>query len=174
LVPEKGVFDLLTAYAELEESERSEIGLAFAGDGVCRSQLAERAAVICPGRICFCGFVHRDQLAELYALAEALVFPTHSDPWGLVVNEAMACGLPIIASEVAGCVPDLVENAENGFIVPLGNVGELVRAMRTVLSNSAVATKMGARSALRIQAYSPEACAEGLAKAVVFACGGTE
>jgi glycosyltransferase involved in cell wall biosynthesis len=67
-----------------------------------------------------------------------------------------------------------VENAENGFIVPLGNVGELMRAMRTVLSNSAVATKMGARSALRIQAYSPEACAEGLAKAVVFACGGTE
>jgi glycosyltransferase involved in cell wall biosynthesis len=174
LVPEKGVFDLLTAYAELEESERSQIGLAFAGDGACRSQLAERAAVIRPGRICFCGFVHREQLAELYALAEALVFPTHSDPWGLVVNEAMACGLPIIASEVAGCVPDLVENAENGFIVPLGNVGELVRAMRTVLSNSAVATKMGARSALRIQAYSPEACAEGLAKAVVFACGGTE
>jgi 1,2-diacylglycerol 3-alpha-glucosyltransferase len=174
LVPEKGVFDLLAAYAKLEESERSQIGLAFAGDGVSRSPLAECAAAIHPGRVCFCGFVHREQLAELYALADALAFPTHSDTWGLVVNEAMACGLPIIASEVAGCVPDLVENEENGFVVPPANVAELVRAMRVLLSNSAAARKMGARSALRIQAYTPEACAEGFAKATAFACDGTE
>jgi glycosyltransferase involved in cell wall biosynthesis len=173
LVPEKGVFDLLAAYARLEEGEQSQIGLVFAGDGASRFQLEERAAVV-PGCVRFCGFVHREELAELYALAEALVFPTHSDPWGLVVNEAMACGLPIIASEVAGCVPDLVENAENGFIVPPGNVGELVRAMRTLLSNPTITRKMGARSALQIQAHTPEACAEGLSKAVTFACEGNE
>jgi glycosyltransferase involved in cell wall biosynthesis len=86
----------------------------------------------------------------------------------------MACGLPIIASEVAGCVPDLVENAENGFVVPPGNVGELVRALRILLSNPAVAREMGASSALRIQAFTPEACAEGFSKAVAFACDGTE
>ena len=174
LVPEKGIFDLLAAYAKLEEGERSQIGLVFAGDGVSRSQLAERAALIRPGCVRFCGFVHREELAELYALAEALVFPTHSDPWGLVVNEAMACGLPIIASEVAGCVPDLVENAENGFVVPPGDVEELVRALRILLSNPAVAREMGASSALRIQAFTPEACAEGFSKAVAFACDGTE
>jgi glycosyltransferase involved in cell wall biosynthesis len=174
LVPEKGIFDLLAAYAKLEESERSQIGLMFAGDGVSRAQLEERAAAIHPGCIRFCGFVHRGELAELYALAEALVFPTHSDPWGLVVNEAMACGLPVIASEVAGCVPDLVENAENGFVVPPGNVGELARAMRILLSNPAAAREMGATSALRIQEFTPEACAEGFSKAVAFACDGTE
>lgn len=174
LVPEKGIFDLLAAYAKLEEGERSHIGLVFAGDGGSRSQLAERAAAIRPGCVQFCGFVHREELAELYALAEALVFPTHSDPWGLVVNEAMACGLPIIASEVAGCVPDLVENAENGFVVPPGNVEELVRAMRTLLSNPVAAREMGASSALRIQAFTPEACAEGFSRAVAFACDGTE
>jgi glycosyltransferase involved in cell wall biosynthesis len=174
LVPEKGIFDLLAAYAKLEPGERSQMGLVFAGDGASRLQLQERAAAINPGCVRFCGFVHREELAELYALAEALVFPTHSDPWGLVVNEAMACGLPIIASEVAGCVRDLVENAENGFVVSPGNVGELVRAMRILLSNPAAAREMGASSALRIQAFTPETCAEGFSKAVAFACAGTE
>jgi len=174
LVPEKGIFDLLAAYAQLEDGERSQIGLVLAGDGVSRSQLEERAALIQPGCVRFCGFVHREELAELYALAEALVFPTHSDPWGLVVNEAMACGLPIIASEVAGCVPDLVENKENGFVVPSGNVQELVPAMRVLLTNPTQAREMGAKSALRIQGFTPEACAEGFSKAVAFACDGTE
>ena len=170
LVPEKGIFDLLAAYAKLEADERSQIGLVFAGDGASRSQLEERAAAINPGCVRFRGFVHREELAELYALAEALVFPTHSDPWGLVVNEAMACGLPIIASELAGCVPDLVANAENGFIVPSGSVEELARAMRTLLSNPALARELGASSALRIQAFTPEACADGFSRAMAFAC----
>jgi glycosyltransferase involved in cell wall biosynthesis len=82
----------------------------------------------------------------------------------------MACGLPIIASEIAGCVPDLVENAENGFVVPSGNVEELARAMRTLLSNPSLAREMGASSALRIQAFTPEACADGFSRAVAFAC----
>lgn len=170
LVPEKGVFDLLAAYAKLAESERSKIGLVFAGDGVSRSGLEERAAIIRPGCVRFCGFVHREQLAELYALAEALVLPTHSDPWGLVINEAMACGLPIIASAVAGCVPDLVRQEENGFVVPPRDVEELARAMRR-MSDPSMAAKLGENSARIIQAYTPETCAEGLAKAAAFACG---
>jgi glycosyltransferase involved in cell wall biosynthesis len=174
LVPEKGIFDLLAAYAKLEAGERSQIGLVFAGDGASRSQLEERAAAINPGCVRVCGFVHREELAELYALAEALVFPTHSDPWGLVVNEAMACGLPIIASEVAGCVPDLVKNAENGFVVPPGNVDELARAMRILLSNPSAARQMGASSALRIRGFTPEVCADGFSRAVAFACAGNE
>ncbi len=174
LVPEKGVFDLLCAYAALEENERSQIGLVFAGDGTSRAQLEQRAGAIHPGLIQFCGFLYREQLAELYALAEALVFPTHSDPWGLVVNEAMACGLPIIASAVAGCVPDLVENGENGFIVPPRSVEAIAGAMHELLSASGLAAKMGARSTLKIQAYKPEACAEGFAKAVAFACDETK
>ena len=172
LVPEKGVFDLLSAYAQLGESERSQIGLVFAGDGLSRAQLAERAAAISPGHVRFCGFVHREDLPALYALAEALVFPTHSDTWGLVVNEAMACGLPVIASEVAGCVADLVEDGKNGFLVPAGNVAELTRAMRTWFAHPELTTPMGERSARRIQAYTPESCAEGLANAVTFACNG--
>ncbi len=171
LVREKGVLDLLSAYAELDEEMRSQIGLVFVGDGPLREVLRERATGIHPGSVKFCGWVHREQLPEIYALADALVFPTHSDPWGLVVNEAMACGLPIIASEVAGCVPDLVENAWNGFVVPARNPEELTRAMQT-LCHPDLAAQMGACSVGRIQGYTPAACAAGFAEAVAFACNG--
>lgn len=170
LVVEKGVFDLLASYATLEAHERSQTGLVFAGDGACASELAKRAARISPGCVRFTGFVHREQLAELYALAEALVFPTHSDPWGLVVNEAMACGLPIIASDVAGCVADLVADGENGFVVPAGEVAELTSAMHRIVNNPEQTSRMGARSAMRIQAFTPQACADGIAQAGLFAC----
>jgi glycosyltransferase involved in cell wall biosynthesis len=118
LVPEKGVLDLLSAYARLKAPLRTDVGLVFAGDGLARKELMRKANKIIPGKVCFPGFAQREELAILYALADFLALPTHSDPWGLVVNEAMACGLPIIVSSVAGCSPDLVQNGWNGCVVP--------------------------------------------------------
>src|SRR5258708_1035543 len=80
LVPEKGVFDLLEAYAKLESGVRLEVGLVFAGDGESRQELAQRAKRISPGVVCFPGFAQREDLAGIYALAECLALPTHSDP----------------------------------------------------------------------------------------------
>jgi glycosyltransferase involved in cell wall biosynthesis len=173
LVREKGVLDLLAAYAKLDESMRAQIGLVFVGDGPLRSELMERAAQIRQGEIKFCGWVDREQLPEIYAVAEALVFPTYSDPWGLVVNEAMACGLPVVASAVAGCVPDLVENGGNGFTVTPGDVESLAVAMQKLFNQPNVRLRMRDRSTSIIQAYTPEACSAGFVKAVTFACDGT-
>lgn len=174
LVREKGVFDVLSAYAKLDESVRAGIGLVFAGDGTARTELEHSAAGIRLGSVKFCGFVQREQLSELYALAQALVFPTHSDPWGLVVNEAMACGLPIIASEIAGCVPDLVQNDWNGIVVAPHNVKELTEAMHTLASQPALAERMAECSAERIRSYTPELWADGLIKALTLARNGVE
>lgn len=167
LVPEKGVFDLLEGYAKLERGLRSEVGLVFAGDGVSREDLVQRAKEISPGVVCFPGFVQREDLAGLYALAEALVLPTHSDTWGLVVNEAMACGLPIIVSTVAGCAPDLVEDGWNGYVVPPRDPAKLSVAIDSLVSQLELRQKMSGRSVERIQSYSPEACADGLAGAAI-------
>ncbi len=172
LVPEKGVFDLLQAYAKLESGLRSEVGLVFAGDGIAREELAQQAKRISPGMICFPGFAQREDLARLYALAEALVLPTHSDPWGLVVNEAMACGLPIIVSSVAGSSSDLVEDGWNGYVVPPRDTRELSLAIDSLLHQPELQRRMGAHSAERIRNYSPEACAAGLAAAAVSAATG--
>jgi glycosyltransferase involved in cell wall biosynthesis len=167
LVPEKGVFDLLEAYAMLESGLRSEVGLVFAGDGVSREELAQRAKRISPGTVCFPGFAQREDLAGLYALAEFLVLPTHSDPWGLVVNEAMACGLPIIVSSVAGCSADLVDDGWNGYVVPPRDSDKISAAINCVLRRPEVRRLMSAHSSERIRSYSPEACAEGLAAAAI-------
>jgi glycosyltransferase involved in cell wall biosynthesis len=167
LIPEKGVFDLVDAYAKLGDEMRSEVGLVFAGDGASRDELARQAKQISPGTVYFPGFAQREDLAGFYAQAEMLVFPTRSDPWGLVVNEAMACGLPIVVSSVAGCAADLVEDGGNGFVVPPGDSRQLSLAINSILSQPELGRQMRARSSERIRLNSPEACANGLATAAI-------
>jgi glycosyltransferase involved in cell wall biosynthesis len=170
LVRAKGVFDLLDAYTQLDDATRAKIGLVFVGDGSGRAELMAQASRIAPGTIQFPGFVHREELPEFYALAEALIFPTHSDTWGLVVNEAMSCGLPVVVTSVAGCVADLVENNWNGLVVPTGNSSQLAAATARLAGDSALRTEMGARSKERIEGYSPAVWADGLTKAVQSVC----
>lgn len=165
-VEAKGVFDLLEAYARLNDSERSKVGLVFAGDGSCRTELESRAATIARGTISFAGFIQKEQLAAYYALAEALVFPTHSDPWGLVVNEAMACSCPVIATDVAGCVTDLITDGWNGMVIPSHDVSRLTSAMKELAGNGPLRALMSQNSYQRIAAFAPERCAAGIAKAV--------
>lgn len=166
LVPEKGIFDLLDAYGGLAPELRKEIGLVFVGDGPARAALLQRAAKISPGSIQVKGFAQRELLPTFYALADVFVFPTHTDPWGLVVNEAMACGLPVISSDAAGCVADLIESGWNGRIVSAHDVGQLTSAMDEVAHDGELRSLMGQRSRERIEQYSPEAWASGMASAV--------
>ncbi len=169
LVFEKGVFDLLESYSKLESGLRSEVGLVFAGAGDAREELVQQAKRISPGTVCFTGFVHREDLSGLYAVAETLVLPTHSEVWGLVVNEAMACGLPIIVSNVTGCLADLVDDGWNGYVVPPEDPDKLSVAINSLVRQPEVKRKMSAHSLERIRSYSPEACAGGLAAAAISA-----
>jgi glycosyltransferase involved in cell wall biosynthesis len=162
-VPEKGVFDLLDAYAKLDSGLRAEVGLVFAGDGAAKEDLARRAEAMGSGAIRFTGFTQREVLAGLYAFADVMVLPTHSDTWGLVVNEAMACGLPVVLSDVAGCAADLVEDGWNGHVVPSRNVERLTVAIDSILRQPDRSRQMRLNSLKRIEKYSPEACADGLA-----------
>lgn len=166
LVAEKGVFDLLSAYAKLDERVRRQIGLIFTGDGASRAELERQAASISPGMIRFAGFVQRDQLAAYYALAEMLILPTYSDPWGLVVNEAMACSLPVIVSDVAGCAADLVMDGWNGLRVRPGDVASIAAAMAKIAGNPELRTRMSGNSAERISHYSPAEWVRGIVNAV--------
>lgn len=170
LVRPKGVFELVEAYAQLDDEVRAKFGLVFVGDGADRSELMERASQITPGTIQFPGFVQREGLAEFYALADVLIFPTHSDTWGLVVNEAMSCGLPVIATSVAGCVADLVQDGWNGFVVPPRDPSQLAAKMARLAGDSRLRGEMGSRSLERVEAYSPAAWAEGLVKVVESLC----
>jgi glycosyltransferase involved in cell wall biosynthesis len=165
LIKSKGVFELLRAYASLDPNLRSQVGLLFAGDGSLRPELELIAKSICPGAIRFAGFVQRDELASYYGLSDCLVFPTHSDPWGLVVNEAMACGLPVICGQSAGCTADLVKS--NGRLIDSRNVDQLAHAMEELATDTSLREQMSCESLKIIQNYSPEICAAGIAKAAL-------
>jgi len=166
LVREKGVFELLSAYAKLDQLVREQVGLIFVGDGPARRALESEAASVSCGVITFVGFVQREQLAAYYALAEMLVLPTYTDTWGLVVNEAMACGLPVILSQAAGCAADLVTEDGNGKIVPPREVSSLVSAMQCLASDQARTATMGANSEKRIAAFSPQEWSNGIVRMV--------
>lgn len=165
LVNSKGVFDLVRAYAALPAVLRSQVSLVFAGAGPMRAELEASAREIYPGTVHFAGFIQRDDLASYYALAECLVMPTHTDPWGLVVNEAMACGLPVICTNVAGCAADLIQ--QNGILVRPGDVMQLAQAMQRLASDAELRRSMSQQSRDLIQYFSPEACAGGFAEATL-------
>jgi glycosyltransferase involved in cell wall biosynthesis len=165
-VKEKGLFDLLQAYAQLDPRLRNEVGLVLVGDGVDQVELMHQASRIQPGTIRFAGFVQRDALPGLYALADALILPTHSDTWGLVINEAMSCALPVIVTSVAGCAQDLVKDGWNGCVVPPADSARLSTAMVHLAGDSELRRQMGARSRQIIQEYSPIAWSEGITKAL--------
>lgn len=153
---DKGVDDLLTAWRHLpEESFR----LVIVGDGPLDG-LVRDAANRDP-RIHFVGHVDRDELATLLRASDAFVFPSRSDPWGLVINEAMAAGLPVISTPAPGAVDDLVEDSVNGYIVPTRDPLALSEAMAELASSRERAQAMGRRSLEIIERYSPEAAARG-------------
>src|SRR5271166_941936 len=172
LVREKGVFELLSAYAKLDESMRRQVGLIFVGDGAVRPELELQAPAIAPGMIRFAGFAQRERLAIYYALAETVILPTYTDTWGLVVNEAMACGLPVIVSQIAGCAADLVRENWNGLLVAPRDVASLTSAMRSLAEKSGLRAAMGANSMQHISRYSPKEWSAGVAR-MVQAAGGT-
>jgi glycosyltransferase involved in cell wall biosynthesis len=115
----------------------------------------------------FAGFQQYETLPVYHGLAGALVLPSLSDQWGLVVNEAMAAGLPVLVSERCGCAPDLVEHGANGFVFDPAQPGELAQRMGELAAMPAEQrAAMGRRSRENIARFSPESFAEGFWAAV--------
>ena len=166
MIPEKGISVLLQAYERLDAPLRERIGLVLAGDGPARAQSIEEAARIWPGKFVFPGFLQREELAVLYALADALVFPTFSDPWGLVVNEAMACGLPVIATDVAGATTELVRDGWNGRTVSAGDIDGLVSAMRQLAQDREGTQRMARHCIEHIANFTAQIWADGFMRAL--------
>ncbi|MFA6240655.1 MAG: glycosyltransferase [Candidatus Hydrogenedentales bacterium] len=125
----KGVSDLLEAFT-LFAQRRSDAVLLLVGSGSgearYRALCGERGIA---DKVRFLGFVNRDELARYYAAADLLVLPSRSEIWGLVINEALACGLPVLATDICGAVPELLRDGVNGYVVPSRNPQALCDAM---------------------------------------------
>lgn len=161
LTPIKGADVLVEAHARYRASTDDPWDLTVVGDGPERPALEARAG----GGVTFAGFARGDALGHAYGRADALVLPSRKDTWGLVVNEAMAAGLPVVVSEGAGCAVDLVDG--NGLTVPPGDVEALAAALAHVAGLSdAERASMGARSREIVAGFGLEAFCEGLWSAI--------
>lgn len=124
--------------------------LVLAGDGPLRQELANKISHLgLTDRVHLPGFIQYEELPLYYALADCFVLPSVSEQWGLVVNEAMASGLPVIVSDRCGCADDLVEQNVNGLVFDLSNDNELADKLNEILSDDALLHKKGKES-LRI------------------------
>lgn len=163
LSAEKAIDTLLKAMAQ--EKHRG-LHLVLIGDGPERQALvtlAERLGL--SSRTHFLGGKTLAEIVPYYTKAFALVLPSLSEPWGLVVNEAMVVGCPVIVSDHCGCLPDLVREGETGFGFQAGNVVSLSQAIENMQARSADREAFSDNCKELISHYSPEEVAKQLVKA---------
>ena len=124
----KGPRDLMLAFAQAKVANGL---LIIAGDGPLRAQLtAEALSLGIAPRVRFLGFVNQSQLPAIYTSSDVMVLPSNYEPSGVVVNEAMCCGCPVIASDRVGAARDLVAPVNEDFIYPHGDVDALSARLR--------------------------------------------
>jgi glycosyltransferase involved in cell wall biosynthesis len=164
LIPKKQPRALLDAFLQVKEP----CWLLVVGDGEQRAALEGRAQ----RNVVFTGFMGQRDIVRAYAAADLLVLPSaYDETWGLVVNEAMNFSLPVIVSDQVGCAADLVRPASNGFVVPANDTAALADAICKLVADSALRSTFGARGRALIDAYSIEACADGIVSACLAATG---
>lgn len=144
LIDVKRPMDLLRAFERLRADTRA--ALVFMGDGPLRPELEAFVRERALDGVHFTGFRNQSELGGVFAAADVFVLPSVYEPWGLVVNEAMCFGLPVVVSDRVGAGGDLVREGENGFVFPAGDVEALAGRLRAVLGEADARRRMGARS----------------------------
>jgi glycosyltransferase involved in cell wall biosynthesis len=168
LLDRKRPFDLVAALRTLRQRGMNACGV-FAGDGPLRASLEEK------GRewdvsLVFLGFRNQTELPEAYASADVMALPSEgSETWGLVVNEALASGTPVVVSDAVGCAPDLALEGQTGSVYPVGDTLAFADALQRVLE----APPPPEAIHKAIDAYSVPAAARGILDALSHLARGT-
>ena len=159
LTHRKMPLELLEAW-RLSKSAGTDSWLVYAGDGELMTELRQTVAAEPDVRIL--GFVNQSRLPALYGMADVFVLAGRREPWGLAVNEAMACGTAVIVSNEVGCATDLVD-CDVGRVVPPGDESALAVAIAEV---TAQARAMGDAAARRVKNFSYDTGLSGLREAI--------
>jgi len=160
----KRPFDLLRAFHDASASLPA--ALLYVGDGALRQELESYVASNRISHVYFAGFRNQSELSSYFGASDLFVLPSGREPWGLVVNEAMNFGLPILCSDQVGCAADLVHAGVNGMIFPAGNVDALASAIRTILADDSMRSAMGTQSRNLIAKWSYDEDVEGVVAAL--------
>jgi glycosyltransferase involved in cell wall biosynthesis len=160
LEPNKRPQDAMTAVARLGGAASLLVAGAGPLESVCREQ-ARTSKV----HVSWAGFVNQSQLGRAYAVADCLVMPSEGETWGLVVNEAMATGLPCVVSDRVGCAPDLVIPGQTGDVFAFGDAAALEAAVAGVRKRRQEGWDFAAACRARVAGYSHETATVGLVAA---------
>ncbi len=168
LIEQKHPFLLLEAYERLRDCPNC--ALLMVGQGTLRPQLEKFVQHRNLPQVHFLGFCNQSEMSKYYAVSDVFVRPDgiYIGDWGLTVNEAMACGLAIVASDRIAASRDLVRDDENGFLVQFGDVAGLARALRRLVTDPERCGAMGRRSQEIISHWSYDQCIEGLLAALEY------
>jgi len=166
--PKKNLHGLIRAYASYSRTAGpSAWRLVIAGDGPSRTKLESLAQSLgLTEQVIFAGLRTYEEMPSLYGLAKAFVHASTTEQWGLVVNEAMAAGLPVLVSKRCGCVAELVREGDNGFTFDPRKPEDIAERMLSVHHDPLLRDRMGRRSRHIIADWGPERFATNLRRAV--------
>lgn len=164
LIPKKNIAGLLRSYAHYCQAKKNPWPLVVMGDGPLRDELEGLARSLnVENRVRFMGYLPAEEMGPVYALASVFILASaYSEQWGLVVNEAMASGLPVLVSRICGCVPDLVLDGVTGYSFDPADEAALARLLEQCSSNALDLDQIGKSARNHIKAYSPRNFAENL------------
>lgn len=165
-IARKNLDGLLRAYHQYRIHTSTPWNLVMLGDGADRANLEALVAKENIEGVIFAGFRQIDEIPVYYGLAQAFIHPAHADQWALVVNEAMAAGLPIVVSTKAGCAYDLVKEGKNGFRFDPTDLERLTACLTQLSDPQTDIAAMGQYSAQLIATWSPERFAASLWDAI--------
>ncbi|MBO9711492.1 glycosyltransferase family 4 protein [Sphingomonas sp.] len=157
--------DLLAAFLKLR-AQGIDAHLVMVGSGEMEAELHATAAKAGDANIHFPGFFNQSDLPRVFAACELFVLPSSIEPWGLIVNEVMCAGLPVVVAREVGCVPDLVHDGVNGALFPAGDVDALAAALATIAADAGLRARMGAASRERIAHWGFAECLAGVREAL--------
>ena len=159
-VKQKGALDLLAAYSQIC-TPNSE--LILVGDGEFRGPLENYVADKKLDSVRFFGFQDRQEIGKFYAVSDVLVLPSWRETWGMVVNEALCFGLPVIVSDQVGARDDLVLEGQNGFTFPVKDPSALAQQIKRLMDMPDQERRiMGAKSLALIKKWSQKDVAGSL------------
>ena len=165
-IEKKRPLDFVRAIGAAAQSGAPVFGL-MVGDGPLRSACEELTRIE-SFPISFAGFLNQSEIPTAYVAVDALILPSDGgETWGLVVNEAMACGRPCFVSDRVGCGPDLIEQDITGGVFPLGQMTKLVELITKYAAQPSRLSAMGQRAKEKVEGCSMETVVNSLVQAIV-------
>jgi glycosyltransferase involved in cell wall biosynthesis len=159
-IDKKRPMDFLQAVHRVQQEVA--VQALMVGDGPLRGACEEFVRVH-DLPVCFAGFLNQSKIVEAYVASDILILPSDGDEtWGLVVNEAMVCGLPCVVSSAVGCGPDLILPGETGLIYPVGDVDALSEIVMSLAKRPLHLISLGVHARERVKHYSVQSAVKGL------------